>query len=70
MDFPEVEPWPEPVDGSLLLDELERVMRRFVVLPRWAAETLALWTVHTYAYHLGQVSTYLGVESPVRRCGW
>src|ERR1043165_1971282 len=69
MDFPEVEPWPEPVDGSLLLDELDQVMRRFVVLPKWAAETLALWTVHTYAYHLGQVSTYLGIESPVRRCG-
>jgi hypothetical protein len=69
MDFPEVEPWPEPVDGSLLLDELEQVMRRFVVLPKWAAETLALWTMHTYAYHLGHVSTYLGIESPVRRCG-
>jgi hypothetical protein len=69
MDFPEVEPWPETVDGALLLNELEQVMRTFVVLPKWAAETLALWTVHTYAYHLGQVSTYLGIESPVRRCG-
>ena len=35
----------------------------------WAAETLALWIVHTYAFMLRDVSTYIGVESPVHRCG-
>src|SRR5262245_32075591 len=43
-------------------------MRRFVVLPRCAAETLALWVVHTYAFGLRDVSTYLGIESPEKRC--
>jgi hypothetical protein len=43
-----VEPWEEPVDGQQLLDELATVMSRFVVLPKHAAETLALWIVtHT-----------------------
>jgi len=65
----DVEPWPESVDGRVLLDELRGVMERFVVLPKWAAETLALWVVHTYAYHLRNVSTYLGIESPQKRCG-
>ena len=37
----EVEPWLEAVDGEELLDELERVLGRFVVLPRHAAEALA-----------------------------
>ena|ERR1051326_1409673 len=59
----------ERVNGQLLLDELEGVMKRFVVLPEFAAETLALWVVHTYAFELRDVSTYLGIESPEKRCG-
>jgi len=35
----------------------------------WAAEILALWIVHTYAFELRQVATYLGIESPKERCG-
>ena len=64
-----VEPWPEPVSGKDLLDGLEWLMGRFVFLPRWAAETLALWVVHTYAFHLRLVATYIGLESPEKRCG-
>src|SRR5713101_8283733 len=56
-----VEPWPEPVDGKALLDEVEGQLKRFVVLAKWAAETLALWVVHTYAFQLRQVATYIGV---------
>jgi hypothetical protein len=68
-EIEEVEPWPEAVDGGLLLTELEEVVRRHVVLPKWAAETIALWILHTYAFELRDVSTYLGVESPEKRCG-
>src|SRR6267378_2786206 len=53
----EVEAWPEPVDGAALLEELRRVLRRYVVLPKMAPETLALWVVHTYAFELPNVST-------------
>jgi len=69
MNLPPVEPWPEPVEGRILLEALRQVLARFVILPRWAAETLALWIVHTYAFELRDVSTYIGIESPVRRCG-
>src|SRR6266704_2438789 len=57
------EPWPEPVDGNLLLNKLVRILSLFVVLPKWAAETLALWILHTYAFHLRDVTTYIGLES-------
>ena len=57
-----VSPWPEPVNGQLLLDTLAQALRRFVVLPIWAAETLALWIVHTFAFELRDVCTYIGVE--------
>src|SRR6266496_2068434 len=69
LHFPTVEPWPEPVDGKSLLDILAAIFTRFVILPKWAAETLALWTLHTYAFHLRDVSAYLGIESPLKRCG-
>ena len=65
----DVEPWAEAVEGKGLLDALVLVLRRFVVLPKWAAETLALWIVHTYAFQLREVSTYVGIESPEKRCG-
>jgi hypothetical protein len=65
----EVEPWAEPVDGRALLDALTSVLKRFVVLGRFAAETLALWILHTYGFRLRDVTTYVGVESPQKRCG-
>jgi len=69
LELPVVEPWPEPVDGKLLLDELARLLNRFVILPPWAADTIALWVLHTYAFKLRDVSSYLGIESPIKRCG-
>ncbi len=64
-----LEPWPEPVDGGLLLNDLRRTLTRFVVLPQWGAEALALWTLHTYAFELREVGAYVGIESPEKRCG-
>ena len=52
-----------------MLDELEQALGRCVVLPQHAAATLALWTVHTYAYRRREVNTYIGLESPEKRCG-
>src|SRR5882672_3594567 len=68
-DTSEVVPWPEPVDGNILLQELTRMLSRFVIPPAWAPETLALWTLHTYAFELRDVTAYLGIESPEKRCG-
>src|SRR5688572_599827 len=69
LDLPEVEAWSEVVNGAELLDGLNGLLRRYVVLPRWVAETLALWVVHTYAFPLREVTTYVGVVSPEKRCG-
>ena len=64
-----VRPWPEPVEGHALLEALAQLLSRFVLLPRWAPETLALWVLHTYAFELRDVTAYLGIESPEKRCG-
>jgi hypothetical protein len=65
----EVAPWQEPVDGPQLLEELAETLRRFIVLPEWGDTTLALWVLHTYAFELRDVATYVGIESPDKRCG-
>ena len=66
---PPVEPWPDPVDGSPLLDEILNIVCRFVVLPKWVPETVSLFVPHTFAYQYRDVTTYLGIESPEHRCG-
>jgi hypothetical protein len=65
----EVEPWTEPVDGVELIRGLSEFLKRYVVLGQYAAETLALWVVHTYGFRLRDVTTYIGIESPQKRCG-
>src|SRR6267154_1261530 len=69
VELPVVEPWPEAVDGKELLDGLMRELQRFVVFSKWAAETFALWILHTFAFFLRDVTTYIGIESPERECG-
>jgi putative DNA primase/helicase len=69
VEFREAAPWDEPVDGAALLNELRAFVSRYVVLPPGAAEILALWVLHTYAYRLRRVTTYVAVVSPEKRCG-
>src|SRR5436190_2969451 len=69
LSMPPVEPWPEPVNGKVLFDDLKRWLMRFVIMARWVPETVVLWDVHTFAFELRRVSTYLGIESPEKECG-
>ena len=61
--------WPECVDGQALLNEMHGVFNRYLVLPEHATASLALWTLHTYSFHLGNISAYLALLSPEKRCG-
>jgi len=63
------EPWDELVDGSQLLDVLTKTLKRFIILPPHAAETMALWILHAHALEAFQISPYLGIVSPVKRSG-
>jgi uncharacterized protein DUF3631 len=56
-------------DGAALLEELSGLIQRFVVVPKSVVDMLALWVVHTYAFELREVTTYVGIESPEKRCG-
>ena len=64
------EPWPEPVDGAALLDELVTTIRRYVVLQsEYHAAAISLWVAHTWAVDVFQVTPRLAITSPTRRCG-
>jgi len=65
----EYEPWPEAVTGEDLLGKLVDVFTRYLSLADGAAEAIALWVVHTYAFDAFQITPRLGITSPEKRCG-
>jgi hypothetical protein len=64
-----VEPWEVPINGDILLKELQAHFKRYVVLPPYADVALALWVLHTWAFECFDITPYLCISSPTRRCG-
>jgi putative DNA primase/helicase len=64
-----VEPWGEVVDGATLLDDIKRVFGRYIFLPKGAGEALSLWTLHTWTIDAGEISPFMVLVSPTKRCG-
>lgn len=69
LDLRDPEPWPEPVDGATLLDEIARVIGRFVVIPKRDADAAALWVLMTYCMAYVEAAVRLILTSPTRECG-
>jgi putative DNA primase/helicase len=64
-----VEPWLEAVSGDRLLNDLATVFSRYVILPKHAADALALWVVHAWAFDAWDISPFMVLVSPEKRCG-
>lgn len=71
IDLENLEPWSGngDVTASELLDELESLFRRFLVLPEHGSAVLASWSLLTYVFDSFDVCPLLTIVSPVRRCG-
>jgi putative DNA primase/helicase len=69
LELPEPEPWPEPVSGAALLDDLASIVRQFVVMPLEAGRAIALWTVFTHAFAAAVFAPKLLVKSAQKRSG-
>ena len=63
------EPWPEPVDGAALLDDLVTLLERYASLPNGGAVAGALWALYTWCFRAFAVSPYLMVTAPERESG-
>jgi hypothetical protein len=57
------------LDGSNLLDEVVRFLRRYVVLSDKQADLIALWIVHTHAFDVAETTPYLEIVSAEKRSG-
>jgi putative DNA primase/helicase len=67
--LPEIELWPEPVDGAEALHEVSGAFASYVALPDGAADSLALWCAHTHLFNAFICSPRLNITSPERGCG-
>jgi putative DNA primase/helicase len=65
----QVEPWENAIDGAALLTDIEKLFRRYIVLPKGAGEALALWTLHAWTMDAGDISPFMMLLSPTKRCG-
>jgi hypothetical protein len=55
--------------SAVLLDDVARFVRRFVVLSEHEANAIALWIAHTHALDAFEQSPYLAISSPEKQCG-
>jgi putative DNA primase/helicase len=69
LDLRPPEPWPEPVDGAELLDDITAAIKRYVVIAEHAARACALWCLHTYLLDCFLISPRLAIRSATHRCG-
>jgi len=69
IDLPEIEPWPERVDGAEVLDAIAERHRVYIALPAYAADTCALWEAHAHCFQAFDITPRLNIKSPEKGCG-
>ena len=69
LEWSDPKPWPEPVNGADLLDELAATFKKYVVLPAGGDTVLSLWTLHTHTFQSSPITPRLQIKSPEPRCG-
>ena len=69
IEWDDPEPWPEPVDGAAVLDEIASFITRYVSLPAELADTVTLWAPVTWIHARLEISPFLNLTSATKRCG-
>ena len=65
----EIEPWPEPVILSEVLDDITNTLSEYIAAAPVTIDTAALWAAHTHALNLTNVSPRLAAQAPGPGCG-
>jgi len=63
------DPWPDTVDGAVLLDDILDAITRYVVLPPGTAVLISAWVVFAHAIDAASIAPMLAITSPTKRCG-
>ncbi|HIN85840.1 MAG TPA: DUF3631 domain-containing protein [Myxococcales bacterium] len=70
LDFSDPAPWPEAIsDAEKLFDQISARISRYVVLPKAAADAIALWVGHAHALDSFNITPRLNLSSPDKGCG-
>ena len=64
-----VEPWADVVPSAELLTGIRREFEKYIVLPPGAGDALSLWVLHAWTIDAGDISPFLVLASPTKRCG-
>ncbi len=67
--LPDVEPWPDPVNGAALLDEIAGTVKRFIACDQTIADTAALWVSYTWLTDHFFIAPILMITAPEKECG-
>lgn len=67
--FPEVEPWPTPVAGTELLDDIAQAIKRYVIADGATIQAAAMWATFTWLIDSVQVAPIANITAPEKRCG-
>ena len=67
--MPEIEPWPDPVNGAEVLDAIAQQHRTYISLPDYAADVCALFETLCQCFEAFDTSPRLNVTSPEKGCG-
>jgi Protein of unknown function (DUF3631) len=65
----DTEPWAEPIDGAVLLDEMSKAMTGHIAMKETEADTIALWCLYSHAFDLFPVAPRLGIRAATAECG-
>jgi putative DNA primase/helicase len=67
--LPEVEQWPEAVNGAEVLSQVAYTFGRYIALPDGAVDAIAFWIMHAHAFEASIHSPRLNFRSPELGCG-
>ncbi|MGH9412244.1 MAG: DUF3631 domain-containing protein [Terriglobales bacterium] len=67
--LPEIDLWPEPVDGARLLSGLVTEARRYVIMTAEQADAVVLWAVLAHEIDGARIAPKLAITSPTKGCG-
>jgi hypothetical protein len=62
-------PHSAPIDPARMVGDVERFIRRFVVLPEAAYLPVTIWAISTHAVQHFDCFPYIALLSPAKRCG-
>jgi hypothetical protein len=69
ISFKPPEPWPDPVNGAVLVADMIAAHRRHVVMSEEYALAISLWEIHAHGLDAAEHTPRLQIRSAAYRCG-